>query len=297
MDVSAGSSSGKRPGPRSRRWWARLCILPAGLLLSLVVGAGAGHASDGVTHHCWTVHDPGHVIFRCRIDHIELLDLPGPLSASVPLYPAVGEDIWGECWFHSDVWSGWRAFGSWTADSALLVFGDGLPGGPFVEVRSFRRCSTDVMLRIEQIMPWETLGSLDYSPAVPGLQPTRGVVMVPVFPTVVVPATLSFALGDIEGNEGIFLEVSVVVVELSWGGGAGDVAVVHPAEFRDLSGYPAGAAAHVYTRPGSARVEVRFEWSARWRFTWDDIWYPVAIGKFATARDYAIDEIVGRVIG
>ena len=283
-----------RPGSRQRTRARSLSrVLSAAVVFAtLMLLAGAAPASAVAGYECWTARTDSGSVLRCRIGRFGLRDLPGPDAAGVPLYAAMGEDIWGECWFHSDTWSGWIAFGSWKADSALLVFDPGEPSASgYLAARAARRCASDVLWMTEQRVAFAVLRSIDYWPPLPDFDPDRGVVRLPWFLALDV-----LAAGDIAGKEGVFFEVGVTSVRVTVGAETASVSIP-PEGYGSLTGHPDGSVSGVFDEPGPMEFTVVFEWAGRWRTTWDTTWYPVAIGAFAPRGTYVVDEIVGRLVG
>ena len=287
---------GSRPGSRCRvsrarpRFWVPL------LIPILLFSATAGSAGAVAMYRCWTIVSEIEPVLRCRVGGVDLIDFADPGAVEVTLFAAVGVDLWGECWFDREVWSGWTAYGEWTAESAILVFGaDGTPETGRVAARTIRRCRTDPAITPIERGVWARIRSHDFAGPDPSLVPTRGVVGVPTFLDLVVPAPGSYVVGNPDFNEALFIEVGVAAVRVDWGDGAVSL-VAAPMSFGGMTGYPSGSVRHLYGRSALWRVEVEFEWRARWRSSWDPMWRPLALGATAQAGFYAIDEIVSRVV-
>ncbi len=252
----------------------------------------AGPVGAVITYRCWTAANEIAPVLRCRVGGVDIIDFADPDAVEVVLFAAVGVDLWGECWFDREVWSGWTAYGGWSAESAILVFGvDGTPE----EGRFVGRCRTDPAITTIERAVWARIRSHDFVRPAPRLVPTRGVVGVPTFLDLVVPASGYYVLGSPELNEALFIEVGVAAVRVDWGDGAVS-RVMMPMSLGGMTGYPRGAVQHLYVRSALRRVEVEFEWRARWRSSWDPIWRPLAVPATAVAGFYAIDEIVSRVV-
>lgn len=294
-DSSALPPTGTRPGLLRRVSRARPRIWVSLLLMGFLLWAIAGPVAAIASYRCWTAASNGAPVLRCRVGGVDLMDFGDPGAVGVALHAGVGEDVWGECWFSTEVWSGWTTDGDWAAESAALRYDvDGTPGG-YVVAGAIRRCSTDPAITSDERAAMRVLRAHEYARPDTDRSPRRGVVGLPTYLGLAVPDSRRYGVGDVAGNEALLVEVGVAEVRIDWGDGSEPIAIT-PDRFADMKGYPDGTVRHGYQQPALYRIEVGFKWTARWRVSWDPKWYPVAVGTFAEVETYAVDQIVGRVV-
>jgi hypothetical protein len=193
------------------------------------------------------------------------------------------------------VWTGWTADGHWASPSAVLTYAAAEPEGSIALGGSVRRCSTDPAVTFEELLAVRVMRAHDYRPPDTTPWPRRGVVGLDAYLAATVSETGRYAVGDVAGNEAVFVEVGVASIGVDWDDGSAPTAITAD-RFAEMTGYPDGLARHRYRLPGVYRIGIRVEWAARWRTSWDSSWHQVSIGALTEVMLYPVDQIVSRVV-
>ena len=287
--------AGRGPGPRDCIRRARARFWGVILIVLLLLYATPTGASATATHRCWTAIGDDEPVLRCRVGGVELIDFVQPGSVGVPLHAGVGEDVWGECWFHTEESTGWTAVGDWTSDSAELSYSIAGSAGLDVVAGSVRRCTTDPAVTFSEVIAVRLMRSHEYQRVRAVPSPRRGVVALDVYLAVSAPQPGRYVAGDLAGNEAVLVEIDIASVAVDWGDGSAPL-VVSAEGMAGMTGYPTGSVVHRYRTPGNYGIRLATEWTARWRSSWDPRWRPVLVGVFTEIVAYPVDQIVGRVV-
>ncbi len=276
----------------------RRTIVASLLILTIATPAFAESFSS-----CWvtTEWNPASLqhdqVTRCRISGGgETVDYASDDSIPSVLYPDLGNDVTGECWFYRSAATNYVI---------LNVYADGVveigyltdpndPGG-LVAIGGFiPRCTSEP---IEPADPaadaWAYALSYIHSPPAPALNPApgQGVTGLDTFVGVEVPPDHSATLAS--GASTLEVEIDVASVIVSWGDGRSDE---FPPLDEILAGYPDGSASHVYEthHPDGAIITVEYDWAARWRVD-GGVWTTLPVPNTSTAVDYPVAQVVSRL--
>jgi hypothetical protein len=208
------------------------------------------------------------------------------------LYPNVGTDLSGACWYYTSTATGYLIIAQYAngdAEMALnldpsdpasvIVLGDTLP-----------RCTSEPALAVDPaLLVWEYVTQYIHSPPLPELnpQPGSGVTGLDTHIGVAVPSDHTAQLS----SAGTTLDVEIVVsaVVIDWGDGVLDT---FPTEGVSLAGYPDGVAIHIYeSKDDGLSLTVAYDWTARWRVA-GGAWALLAVPNTSTTVDYPVAEIV-----
>lgn len=283
------------PGSRSRRPGARFGLALVFVFFAGYLGSAPSAASLESPGVCWTAWAVSGPVLRCRSGLGEIADYRDAGAVPHARFPARGADIWGACWHDAPEDTGWQTSGVWSERGAYLVGVSGVGPARGLVAGWFRRCASDPVGPVEQLTVYDVLRGLDYSPPSPAPAPVRGVVGLESVLSPPVPQPAMYAAGRLDVNEGVLVEVRVRTVTVYWGevgSGQSVAGAVSPASSR----FPSQPFSHVYRRSGRYPVTVEFEWSARWRPTWDQEWEPISIGPFSSTMRFDVDEIVSRLV-
>jgi hypothetical protein len=208
------------------------------------------------------------------------------------LYPNVGTDLTGACWYYVSAATGYlilalyangdadMAFNPDPSDpAAVIILGDTLP-----------RCTSEPAPAVDlSVIAWEYVTQYIHAPPTPDLspQPGDGLTGMQTHLGVPVPPEHTTQLS----SAGTTLDVEIVVsaVVVNWGDGTRDT---FPTDGVSLAGYPDGAAVHVYeTKDEALSVTVAYHWTARWRVA-GGVWAFLTVPDTATSIVYPVAEIV-----
>jgi len=282
------------PGLRST---TRALVLGVVLLVT-----STAHAIEFVA--CWTevAIDPATgfeaPITRCRLAGGELVDYASDASIPVTLSPAAGTDLTGDCWYLTSASTNWVYLSLFLDGDAILGWDPdpAVPGGIAFATGRIPRCTSEPNPAVDPTSAvWEYVTSYIHPPPTPELNPIPGdgVTGLETHAGIAVPtdhfATISTGGLTLE----VFIEVEAVVI--NWGDGTTDL---FPAEVADLSGYPDGAALHVYEVKNQTgySITASYDWTARWR-TPGDVWTMLTVPNTTTTVNYPVSEIVSVITG
>jgi hypothetical protein len=249
---------------------------------------------------CWreTVTDPltnrQIQITRCRLAGGAIADYASDTSVPVPLSPAAGTDLLGDCWFLTSLSSNWVYLNLFVNGDAVLGWDPdpATPGGIAYATNRIPRCTSEPNPAVDPFAAvWDYVTAYIHPPPAPDLNPRtgEGVTGLATFVGVPVPDDHSATLSA----GGVVLEVEIVVdaVIIDWGDGlAPDT---YPADSEALAGFPDGIAIHTYEikREAGYTVDVAYDWSARWRVS-AGVWNPIDVPNTSTTVIYPVAEII-----
>lgn len=278
---------------------------------ALLAEAVADAVADEVTA-CWVEErlDPvlqtTQTVTVCRLAG-SVVDYGSEGEVPSVLHPDVGTAAGVQCWFWTSRTTQWVIIVRNPDGSAVLGWDpDTVPGGP-VAVDTFAPVCTSEPTPGEpdELAAWRVIQSYVNARPDPVLDPPppRGLAGLETRLGVGVPEPFATRLVSPGTGRPLDVEASVFAVRIDWGDGTVDT---HPhAVLPLLTGWPDGAAGHVYevktcSEPGDRchpeldayPLVVGFEWFARWRVAGGD-WQPIAVPVTETAVDYPVSEVVG----
>jgi len=288
----------------------RLVLLVAALTAT-TLPAGATE-----TWVCWsaTELDPNYgwtkTVTRCRIGGSAIVDYDQAIGESPPvfLYPNVGADSSGTCWYWTSQRTNWVLLGYDSSGRAILGYDpDGIPGGPIVlQAYEFACTSEPVEVPSPLEEAYEVLSSYEHPPPDPLVNPAPGlgVTGMETFIRADPPQPWSDSIVSPITGLTIDVEAWVEALAIDWGDGT---ETVIPAElFPLLTGYPDGIEPHVYEvktcdPPGGLRchpslssytLTLSYLWEAQYRVDGGE-WTALAVDPTVTVIDYPVSEIIG----
>jgi hypothetical protein len=212
-------------------------------------------------------------------------------DASVPsrLYPNVGFDLLGDCWYVTSAETDYQIVPvSPDGGAELVLIVDGSPGPSGY----FRRCTSEPGIPVDpSAEAWDYVTSYVHPPPAPDVNPSPGdgVTGLETFVGVPIPEVHDTQLSSGTGTAlDIHIEVSGVVVD--WGDSSVDT---FPADEAALAGYPDGGARHVYEVKDLAGYDlsISYAWTARWRVVGQE-WEFLVVPDTTTSIVYPVAEIV-----
>ncbi len=264
-------------------------------LLLVVSPAGAEEFSS-----CWvsTVMDPllGReiTVTRCRIAGGEVADYASDSAVPARLYPNVGTDLTGDCWFLTSAATNWVYLSLFVDGDAILGYDPTptVPGGVALATERISRCTSEPNPVVDPATEaWEYVTEYIHPPPTPEVNPAPGdgVTGLETYVGVPVPDVHDAQIDSTSGvTLDIHIEVSAVIVD--WGDERNDS---YPADASALSGYPDGLATHVYEVKDESGYDltVAYDWTARWRVSGED-WEFLDVPDTTTTVSYPVAEIV-----
>ncbi len=228
-------------------------------------------------------------ITRCRLAGGDVVDYANDNSVPGRLYPNIGFDLEGECWYVTSAETNYQLIPlnpDGGAELALIVDGSPGPSG------YYRRCTSEPVATVDpSAEAWEYVTSFVHPPPSPEVNPTPGdgVTGLETFVSVPVPPIHQTQLASASGvTLDVEIEVSGVVVD--WGDRRVDT---FPADETMLAGYPDGGARHIYELKDDSGYDlgISYAWTARWRVTGGD-WEYLDVPNTTTSIVYPVSEIV-----
>jgi hypothetical protein len=248
---------------------------------------------------CWTedrlVNGRPNQVLTCRIGGSRVERFPDG-DPPVILFPAVGYDAVGECWYDRTEWTGWIIVAQFADGSALMQYDpDLIPGGPVVADARIRRCESEPDDTPPPVVrAWEVIQSFTFDRPDPVFTPDVGVTGLDTFVAAAPPEPVTVTLASPGTGGTLTVEFHVVQVTIDWGDGA--TQEVPASLFAELAPFPDGTIAHVYETSAHTAIDVAFEWLVRWRVG-TGAWNVVDITPTTATTDYQVDQIAGRISG
>jgi hypothetical protein len=244
---------------------------------------------------CWvaTETDPwsgqNRTTTRCRLAGGDVVDYADDDSVPSRLYPNIGFDLTGECWYLTSTETSYQLLPVAPDGGAQLVLiVDGSPGPSGI----YRRCTSEPAATVDpSAEAWEYVSAFVHPPPSPEVNPSPGdgVTGLDTFVSVPIPPLHQTQLASAGGSTlDIEIEVSGVVVD--WGDSRIDN---FPADETILAGYPDGGARHVYELKDETGYDlgISYAWTARWRVSGGE-WEYLDVPNTTTSIDYPVAEIV-----
>ena len=272
--------------------------LAIGAALSALVAVTLPAVADEFSS-CWVAVEtvPGigveRTITRCRISGGEVVDYASDDSVPSPLYPNVGIDLNGDCWYLTSASTTWIFVSRSGNGEAVLGFDPNPELGPSIIITDpLPRCTSEPSDGLDPANEaWFYVTRYIHPPPTPEVSPVpgAGVTGLRTYVGLPVPEVHDAQIGSVTG---VILDIHIEVsgVEIDWGDGLVDR---YPADETALRGYPDGIAAHVYeTKDESGYgMEISYLWTARWRVTGGE-WETLDVPATSTSISYPVAEIV-----
>jgi hypothetical protein len=236
-------------------------------------------------------------VTRCRISGGDVVDYASDDSVPSRLYPNVGIDLNGDCWFLTSAVTTWMYISVFANGEAVLGFDpDPGPGAPVVITDPLPRCTSEPGSSVEpSTEAWQYVSHYIHPPPVPDVNPAPGdgVTGLPTFVGVAIPDVHDTQLGSATGVT-LDIHIEVSGVDIDWGDSRVDS---FPPDEDALDGYPNGIASHVYEVKDEAgyQLEISYKWTARWRVSGGE-WESLAVPATSTTVVYPVAEIVSVII-
>ena len=267
------------------------------VVIVLLLIPSVAHGED--FQSCWVaeVVDPfgqSETVTRCRISGGDVVDYSSDSAVPSRLYPNVGSDPTGECWYLTSASTNWVYI-------SLFVNGDRVlgwdpdpttPGGIALATNRIPRCSREPNPAVDPVMEvWEYVTTYIHAPPTPDLSPGPGdgVTGLETYIGLPIPGDHQAQLASATGvTLDVAIEVSAVII--NWGDGDFDSL---PADETAFAGYPDGAVAHVYETKNEFgySLTVSYDWTAKWRVVGSP-WEFLAVPNTTTTVNYSVAEIV-----
>jgi hypothetical protein len=244
---------------------------------------------------CWVTTERNPVtltveqVTRCRIAGGEVIDYADDASVPSRLYPNIGFDLSGECWYVTSSETNYEIIPlNPDGGAELVLIVDGSPGPSGY----FRRCTSEPRDTVDpSAEAWDYVMSYVHPPPAPDVNPTPGdgVTGLETFVGVPIPDVHDTQLSSGTGAAlDIHIEVSGVVVD--WGDDRVDT---FPADEAALAGYPDGGARHVYEVKALTGYDlsISYAWTASWRVVGQE-WEFLEVPDTTTSIVYPVAEIV-----
>jgi hypothetical protein len=272
------------------------------VLILLVVNPGNARAAEFIS--CWTAweYDPVRLrdtpVTRCRIAGSDTVDYGSDSSVPSVLYPNLGTDLVGPCWYLTSVPTLYIIITRYVDGTADIGYDPDptIPGEIIVVGPTMARCTSEPTPAADPAADaWDYVMSYIHDPPTPELspEPGQGVTGLETFVGVAVPDNHAGSLTS--GGSALEVEIDVDAVVVSWGDG---ITSTYPADQAILAGYPDGSAVHTYETkdPEGVSLVVEYDWTARWRFV-GGAWTALPVPNTETAIVYPIAEVVSRLDG
>ena len=273
----------------------RRAICVVAVLLGTALAQGPADADEVV--RCWYESGGnlggGSQRLICRIVGSEAVVVYEQLEPPPPLYPAVGDDGDGTCWYNRTVATNWRIVGTRGDGSAYMWYA---PDTRWIDVGWVRRCSsepTEITTPLDLV--WETVAAFDFEVPEATLQPEDGVTGLPTYAVVDPPRPVIESLTAPVTGTLVEVEFTVASVILDWGDGEPEP--ISPLVYDLFGPHPDGEITHTYETKDLYSTSVTYDWKVRWRVDggpWDTV---NGIEPTVWTGPYQVDEIVTRVTG
>jgi hypothetical protein len=244
---------------------------------------------------CWVTVEQ-HPVFgsetqitRCRLAGGDVVDYTDDDSVPARLYPNVGFDLTGECWYLTSTETQYQLLPiSPDSGAELVLIVDGSPGPSGI----YRRCQSEPGVAVDpESEAWEYVSAFVHPPPSPDVNPSPGdgVTGLETFVSVPVPPLHQTQLASASGDT-LDIEIEVSGVLVDWGDSRVDT---FPADQEMLAGYPDGAARHIYELKDESGYDlgISYAWTARWRVA-GGAWEYLDVPNTTTSIPYPVAEIV-----
>jgi len=270
-------------------------------LLALIYSASIPASAQPVEIvHCWYESDgnfggQGRVV--CRIAGSDTIIDYVIIDPPPRLWPAVGDDGAGECWYNQTAFTRWRIINEYADGSAYFWYSpDDDWAGPWIDVGTIRRCTSEpVEITTIIDLVWEAVATYDFAEPDAQLQPETGVTGLATFMDLDPPGVDTESFSSPITSLVVDVEFVVTTVVVDWGDG--DIQEVPPSIFDLFGRYPDGEITHTYETKEYYDASVEYLWRVRYRID-GGVWQNINnIDPTTWAVTYQVDEIVTRVTG
>jgi hypothetical protein len=267
------------------------------LVIAIITGLALTAQAEDFSS-CWVAQQTDRFGFtqqvtRCRISGGDVVDYASDTSVPSRLYPNLGTDLTGECWYLTSAVTRWVYLSLFVNGDAILGFDpDPAPGSVALATERIPRCTSEPNPLLDPTTEaWQYVTQYIHAPPTPSVNPVPGdgVTGLETFVGVPVPEVHETQLASATGvTLDIYIEVSGV--EIDWGDDRVDS---FPADPAALAGYPDGLATHIYEVKHEAGygLSISYDWTARWRVAGGE-WEFLAVPSTTTIVDYPVAEIV-----
>jgi hypothetical protein len=228
-------------------------------------------------------------VTRCRLAGGDVVDYGDDDSVPSRLYPNIGFDLTGECWYLTSIETNYELLlVNITGGAEIALIVDNATG----PVGTYRRCVSEPGVAVDpEAEAWEYITAFVHPPPSPDVNPSPGdgVTGLDTFVSVPVPPLHQTQLAS-AGGDTLDIEIEVSGVVVDWGDSRVDT---FPADQELLTGYPDGAARHIYEvkDPSGYDLGISYAWTARWRVAGGN-WDYLEVPNTTTSIDYPVAEIV-----
>ena len=261
---------------------------------------------------CWseTIDDPDSgrpsTVTRCRVAG-QITDYATEYEVPLRLFAAVGSADNGTCWYWRSVWSGWEIITRTSDGSAFLGFdSDGVPGGPLNLDVTYPVCISEPAEAVSgDALAWDLIRDYVHQQPGPTLNPAVpwGLTGAETHLGLTPPPQFAESILDPAGE---VLDVTGIVAAITVDWGDGTSLTLGPEAYPLLTGFPDGAARHIYEiktcdAPGSTPrchpslssypLKVRFQWFVQWRVGGGS-WTTLPVPDTVTTIPYPVREII-----
>jgi hypothetical protein len=226
----------------------------------------------------------------------ETVDYAGDTDIPSVLYPSLGTDVTGECWYLTSAATAYVILNQYADGSADVGFDTdpSTPGGIVAIGPTLPRCSSEPLPASDPAADaWDYVMSYIHDPPDPDLSPApgEGIAGLATFVGVEVPGEHTATLAS--GAASLEVEIAVDAVVVQWGDGRTDT---FPPISGILAGYPDGSVTHVYEvkDPEGVPLVVEYDWTARWRVSGLG-WTSLPVPNTTTSVLYPVAEVVTRL--
>lgn len=270
------------------------------LAIALMAGLATPARAQTEVAYCWYERSGGfgrQATLVCRIAGSDTIIEYVIIDPPPTLWPDLGRDSIGECWFNRTVFSGWRIIAENADGEAYFWYSpDDTFSGPWIDVGWIRRCEDEPVEIVTIIdLLWEEIANFDFEEPEPELQPDAGVTGLPTYLDLDPPAPETRTIVSPVTGDVLEVEFVVAAVIIDWGDD--DPEEITPSLYDLFGPYPDGQITHTYETKDNYTATVSYEWTVRWRFAggpWQTI-NDIDPTTWTTA--YQVDEIVTRVTG
>lgn len=276
-----------------------------GALIAPAVVFGA-EASD-----CWTETHSADLrpvqVTVCLLEGgaIEVYTTTGEAPRMIDInlgYDALGT----ECWWRTAYPTPWVHLGEFSDGVAHVGYRP--DGAPATVLEAFVPSCTSRPTESESVLEaaWELANRHVHELPEPSFNPDVGITGLETFLQVVVPDPVTDSLVSPLGTT-LTVDIKIAAVGVDWGDGESEIFT--ESTFDSLTGYPDGAARHIYetktcATPGAPRchpslseyeISVGFDWFVRWRINLGP-WSTIDVPDTVSTVPYDVDEIVARSV-
>ena len=270
----------------------------AALLSFLLAFSGISPAVADEVVHCWYesrgLRGKGDLV--CRLAGRDRVVRHETIQPPPRLYPTLGYDATGECWYQRTVYTGFRITDTYPDGSVYLWFSrSGDLFGSWIDVGRVRGCDSEpVDVTTVYEIVWDKIAAFEFTEPDPTVQPVIGVTGAPTFLDLTPPDPVVESFASPVTGAVVEIEFVVPAVIIDWGDHTEEIT---PSLYHLFGPYPDGDITHVYETKDYYTMTIEYAWQVRWRFdggTWNTV---TDIPNTTWTDTYQVDELVGRITG